>query len=108
MPARSRNFSAHIRDGQQFYYPNTAAEKQKYLDESIKAEAQVAAALPRFFGRLPKSKLLIKAVEPFREKNAGKAFYQDPPPDGSRPGTHYVNLYDMKQMPSTEVEGCFA
>ncbi|MCY7398258.1 MAG: DUF885 domain-containing protein [Sphingomonas bacterium] len=102
-----KQFFAHIRDGKQFYYPNTAAGKQTYLDESIKAEAQVAAALPRYFGRLPKSKLVIKAVEPFREKNAGKAFYQDPPPDGSRPGTYYVNLYDMKQMPSTEVEALF-
>jgi len=100
-------FFAHIRDGQQFYYPNTAAGKQKYIDESIKAEARVAAALPRYFGRLPKTALLIKAVEPFREKNAGKAFYQDPPPDGSRPGTYYVNLYDMRNMPSVEVEALF-
>ena len=100
-------FFAHIRDGKQFYYPNTSAGKKRYLDESIKAEAQVAAALPRYFGRLPKSKLLIKAVEPFREKSAGKAFYQDPPPDGSRPGTYYVNLYDMKNMPSVEVEALF-
>ena len=102
-----QQFFAHIRDGQQYYFPNTAAGKQQYLDESIKAEAQVAAALPRFFGRLPKSPLLIKAVEPFREKNAGKAFYQDPPPDGSRPGTYYVNLYDMRNMPSTEVDALF-
>ena len=100
-------FFKHIRDGKQFYYPNTAAGKQTYLDESIKAEARVAAALPRFFGRLPKSKLVIKAVEPFREKNAGKAFYQDPPPDGSRPGTYYVNLYNMNNMPSTEVEALY-
>ena len=102
-----KQFFAHIRDGKQYYYPNNAAGKQMYLDESIKAEAQVAAALPRFFGRLPQSKLLIKAVEPFREKNAGKAFYQDPPPDGSRPGTYYVNLYDMRNMPSTEVEALY-
>ena len=102
-----KQFFAHVRDGKQFYYPNNAAGKQTYLDESIKAEAQVAAALPRYFGRLPKSKLVIKPVEPFREKNAGKAFYQDPPPDGSRPGTYYVNLYDMRNMPSTEVEALF-
>ena len=102
-----KQFFAHIRDGKQFYYPNTAAGKQSYLDESAKAEAQVADALPRYFGRLPKSKLVIKAVEPFREKNAGKAFYQDPPPDGSRPGTYYVNLYDMRNMPSTEVEALY-
>lgn len=102
-----QQFFTHVRDGKQFYYPNTPAGRQTYLDESIKAEGQVAAVLPKFFGRLPKSKLLIKAVEPFREKNAGKAFYQDPPPDGSRPGTYYVNLYDMKNMPSTEVEALF-
>jgi uncharacterized protein (DUF885 family) len=102
-----QQFFAQIRDGKQFYYPNTAAGRQMYLDESKKAQDMVQAALPRFFGRLPKSELLIKPVEPFREKSAGKAFYQDPPPDGSRPGTYYVNLYDMNQMPSTEVEALY-
>ena len=99
-----QQFFAHIRDGKQFYYPNTAAGKQTYLDESKKAQAQVAAQLPKYFGMLPKTELLIKPVEPFREKSAGKAFYNDPPPDGSRPGIYYVNLYDMKNMPSVEVE----
>jgi uncharacterized protein (DUF885 family) len=102
-----QQFFAHIRDGKQFYYPNTPAGKQTYLDESKKAQDQVQAQLPRYFGRLPKTALLIKPVEPFREKNAGKAFYNDPPPDGSRPGTYYVNLYDMKNMPSVEVEALF-
>ena len=102
-----QQFFAHIRDGEQFYYPNTPAGKQKYLDESKKAQAQVAAKLPSYFGVLPKTELLIKPVEPFREKSAGKAFYNDPPPDGSRPGIYYVNLYDMKNMPSVEVEALF-
>jgi uncharacterized protein (DUF885 family) len=100
-------FFKHMRTSKQFYYPNTGAGKQMYLDESAKAQAAVQAALPRFFGRLPKAPLLIKAVEPFREKSAGKAFYQDPPPDGSRPGTYYVNLYNMHDMPSTEVEALY-
>ena len=102
-----QQFFAHIRDGDQFYYPNTPAGKQTYLDESKKAQAQVAAKLPSYFGTLPKTELLIKPVEPFREKSAGKAFYNDPPPDGSRPGIYYVNLYDMKNMPSVEVEALF-
>ena len=102
-----QQFFAHIRDGQQFYYPNTAAGKQTYLDESKKAQDAVAAKLPSYFGTLPKTALLIKPVEPFREKSAGKAFYNDPPPDGSRPGIYYVNLYDMKNMPSVEVEALF-
>ena len=102
-----QQFFAHMRDSKEFYYANDAAGKQRYLDESKKAQAMVTAALPRFFGTLPKAQLLIKPVEPFREKSAGKAFYQDPPPDGSRPGTYYVNLYDMNDMPSTEVEALF-
>jgi uncharacterized protein (DUF885 family) len=100
-------FFTHMREGKQFYYPNTAAGKQQYLDETQKALGQVQAVLPRYFGTLPKAPLLVKPVEPFREKSAGKAFYQDPPPDGSRPGTYYVNLYDMNDMPSTEVEALF-
>ena len=102
-----QDFFEHMRTSKQFYYPNTPAGRQTYLDESKKAQDKVTAALPRYFGTLPKAPLLIKAVEPFREKSAGKAFYQDPPPDGSRPGTYYVNLYDMNDMPSTEVEALF-
>lgn len=102
-----RQFFAHVRDGKEFYYPNNAAGKQRYLDETEKARQQAMAAVPRFFGRVPKSPLVVKAVEPFREKSAGKAFYQDPPPDGSRPGTYYVNLYDMNDMPAIEVEALF-
>jgi uncharacterized protein (DUF885 family) len=102
-----QQFFAHIRDGKQFYYPNTPAGRQAYIDESKKAQAAVQAQLPRYFGRLPKTELLIKPVEPFREKSAGKAFYNDPPPDGSRPGIYYVNLYDMKNMPSIESEVLF-
>jgi uncharacterized protein (DUF885 family) len=102
-----QQFFAHMRDSKQFYYPNTPAGKQRYLDETQKALEQAMAAVPRFFSRVPKSPLLVKAVEPFREKSAGKAFYQDPPPDGSRPGTYYVNLYDMNDMPAIEVEALF-
>jgi uncharacterized protein (DUF885 family) len=102
-----QEFFVHMREGKQFYYSNDAAGRQRYLDETDKALKQTMAAVPRFFGRTPKTPLLVKAVEPFREKSAGKAFYQDPPPDGSRPGTYYVNLSDMNAMPSTEVEALF-
>ena len=102
-----QEFFVHMREGKQYYYSNDPAGRQRYLDETDKALTQTMAAVPRFFGRTPKTPLLIKPVEPFREKSAGKAFYQDPPPDGSRPGTYYVNLSDMNAMPSTEVEALF-
>src|SRR5690606_2441059 len=55
-------------------------------------------------GMLPKADMIVKRVEPFREKSAGKAFYQSPAPDGSRPGIYYANLYDMKDMPRFQLE----
>ena len=48
--------------------------------------------------------MIVKAVEPFREATAGKAFYQRPAIDGSRPGTYYANLYNMKSMPTYQME----
>ena len=60
--------------------------------------------LPEYFGVLPKAELIVKRVEPFRERSAGKAFYQSPPPDGSRPGIYYANLFDMSAMPKTDLE----
>ncbi len=102
-----QQFFDHMRTSRDFYYSNDAAGRQRYLDETQKAKAAIEAQLPRYFGTLPKAALVVKPVEPFREKSAGKAFYQDPTPDGSRPGTYYVNLYDMNDMPSTEVEALF-
>jgi uncharacterized protein (DUF885 family) len=93
-----------MRDRKDLYYPNGPKGRELYLAETHKALDAVTAKLPQWFGTLPKAPLVIKPVEAFREKSAGKAFYQRPAPDGSRPGTYYVNLYDMAAMPAMEVE----
>ena len=102
-----QDFFQLMRTDARFYAPNTPAGRAVYLAETEKARAAVTAKLPMWFGVLPKAPLVVKAVEPFREKSAGKAFYQSPAPDGSRPGTYYVNLYDMADMPLFEVEALF-
>ena len=102
-----QDFFQQMRTDPRFYAPSTAAGRALYLAETEKARAAVTAKLPMWFGVLPKAPLVVKAVEPFREKSAGKAFYQSPAPDGSRPGTYYVNLYDMADMPLFEVEALF-
>jgi uncharacterized protein (DUF885 family) len=99
-------FFAHMRTRPENYYPNTPEGRQMYLSETDKAMTAMTAKLPEYFSpaATPKAPLTVKAVEPFREKSAGKAFYNRPAPDGSRPGIYYVNLYDMADMPNTEVE----
>ncbi|MGB3722580.1 MAG: DUF885 domain-containing protein [Pacificimonas sp.] len=80
------------------------SSREDYLAE---AQAKIEAMdkkLPDYFGRLPKADFIIKPVEAFREKSAGKAFYNSPTPDGSRPGTYYVNLYRLTDMSKTELE----
>lgn len=100
-------FFKFMREDKRFYAPNTDEGRALYLTETEKAKQWVTAKLPQWFGVLPQAPLVVKRVEPFREKSAGKAFYQSPAPDGSRPGTYYANLYDMADMPLFEVEALF-
>ncbi|MEY3986336.1 MAG: hypothetical protein RLZ59_1781 [Pseudomonadota bacterium] len=102
-----QDFFRFIREDPRFYAPNTEEGRALYLAETEKAKQQITALLPQYFGILPKAPLVVKRVEPFREKSAGKAFYQGPSPDGSRPGTYYANLYNMADMPLVEVDALF-
>lgn len=102
-----QDFFRFMRTDKRFYAPETPAGRALYLAETEKAKAAVTAKLPEWFGVLPQAPMQVKAVEPFREKSAGKAFYQSPAPDGSRPGVYYANLYKMSDMPLFEVEALF-
>lgn len=99
-----REFFQHINESPQFKYPNTDAGRQQYLAEARRFIAQVMEAAPRWFRRLPRAPLEVRAVEAFRQDTAAVAFYNRPSPDGSRPGIYYVNLADMNQVlrPQTE------
>ncbi|BFM08006.1 DUF885 domain-containing protein [Halioxenophilus aromaticivorans] len=97
-------FFEFMREDEQFYYPNTQVGRDQYLSEAVSAIDTMRANLTGYFGIRPQAPLQVKRVEAFREKSAGKAFYQRPPPDGSRPGIYYVNLYDMKSMPTYQME----
>ncbi|WP_017669477.1 DUF885 domain-containing protein [Blastomonas sp. AAP53] len=95
-----QEFFAFVRTDDRFYF-KTREDYLATVDDKLKA---MQARLPDYFNTLPKAPLTVKSVEAFREKSAGKAFYQSPAPDGSRPGTYYVNLYNLKDMASTELE----
>ncbi len=99
-----RAFMAFMRDDEQFYYPTTAEGKTRYLDEATGLIDTMKGRLDELFITKPKAGLTVKAVEAFREQSAGKAFYQQPSEDGSRPGIYYANLFDMKAMPTYQME----
>ena len=99
-----QEFFVFVRENQALRYPNTDEGRGQYLADARSAIARMEEKLPEYFGVLPKAELIVKRVEPFREQSAGKAFYQSPPPDGSRPGVFYANLFDMSAMPKTDLE----
>ncbi|MEO5722427.1 MAG: DUF885 domain-containing protein [Chthoniobacterales bacterium] len=94
-----------MRTDKQFYLPDTEEGKADYLARATKIIDTMRGRLDELFLTKPKADVVVKAVEKFREKSAGKAFYQQPAPDGSRPGMFYVNLSDMKTTPTYELEG---
>jgi len=64
---------------------------EQILDLYRRYEDQMYVKLPQLFGRLPKSKLDVRPVQEFREKEAPGAEYVVGTPDGSRPGHIMVN-----------------
>lgn len=97
-------FFDQVRTDPRFKYPNTDAGREAYLNDARRTIAQMMAAAPRFFSRLPKAPLEVRAVEKWREATASTAFYNRPAPDGSRPGIFYVNLVDMTQTQKIQLE----
>ena len=99
-----QDFFEFMKKDEQFYYANTEEGKTAYLEKAKDIINNMKQMLPELFNTLPEADIEVKAVEPFRERSAGKAFYQQPAIDGSRPGTYYANLYDMEAMPKYEME----
>ncbi|GAB3296387.1 DUF885 domain-containing protein [Pseudidiomarina andamanensis] len=99
-----QEFFVHMRNNQDFIYPDTEEGRQRYLEEATALIDTMREFLDELFITKPKADMIVKAVEPFREKSAGKAFYQQPSMDGTRPGVYYANLYDMASMPTYQME----
>ncbi|NMW32695.1 DUF885 domain-containing protein [Altererythrobacter sp. RZ02] len=95
-----QDFFQFTRTDDQFFYTS----REEYIADATAKIDALGEKMPEFFGVLPTDPLVIKPVEAFREQSAGKAFYQRPAPDGSRPGTYYVNLYNLRDMSKNEME----
>lgn len=97
-------FFEFLKTDKQFYYSADKKGKEAYLKQAVHIIDSMKTRLDELFITKPKADIKVKAVEAFREKSAGKAFYEIPAADGSRPGTYYANLYDMEAMPAYQME----
>ncbi len=98
------DFFEFVRNDPQFKYTNDDKGRKEIVDDANRYIDSMRVKLPELFGTLPKAPLVVKLVEPFREKSAGGAFYEDPSEDGTRPGRYYVNTYNMDDEPKYQME----
>ncbi len=81
-----------------------AHSRQELLDLYTKYIDQMWGKLPQLFGRLPRAKVEVKPTEPFREKEASGAEYNQGTPDGKRPGVVNINTSDFEKRTLINVE----
>ena len=72
--------------------------------KAASALARAKAAIPRWFGRLPKADCVVARIGEHEEQNTTIAYYRRPPADGSLPGRYYVNTYAPETRPRYEAE----
>lgn len=78
---------------------NLASDRAEIVQRAEALLADAQAALPRAFGHLPRTPVVVKAVEAYRERDMVAAFYNQPAADNSRPGIFYVNTFEPASRP---------
>ena len=62
------------------------------------------AAIPDWFGILPRSECVVVPIAEHEEKHSTIAYYRQPAVDGSRPGQYYINTSEPATRPRYEAE----
>jgi len=78
-------------------------------EEEIEATAEATlararAAIPKWFGILPKADCIVKVMGMHEAPFSTIAYYRNPASDGSRPGYYMINTYKPKTRPRYEAE----
>jgi uncharacterized protein (DUF885 family) len=86
-------------------------DRSLYFDsaDAIVAAAQDAldrarAAVPDWFGIQPRADVVMKVIPEHEAPYTTIAYYQQPNPDGSKPGEYFVNTYKPEVRPRFELE----
>jgi len=83
-----------IRTDTQYTF-HSQADVVKYADSLI---ARAKAAMPKWFGILPKGDVRVEPFPAFQERSAPPGQYFAGSDDGTRPGIYRVNTYQPEQL----------
>ncbi len=79
----------------------TAEEVEAKARETL---ARARAAIPNYFGILPKADCQVKVMGMHEAPHSTIAYYQQGAADGSRPGSYMINTYKPETRPRYEAE----
>ena len=79
----------------------TAEEVEAKAAEAL---ARAKAAIPQWFGIVPKADCEVKVMGMHEAPYSTIAYYRQPAIDGSRPGTYMINTYKPETRPRYEAE----
>ena len=88
-----------LAEQERFYYPDTDSGRAQILEDYATIIDEIEAGISSVFNIKPKADIVVKRVPEFSEETAPGAYYNHPSRDGSRPGTFYANLFDIKATP---------
>ena len=77
--------------------------RDEMLSTAREAIARARAAIPKWFGRLPRAPLVVEPYPAFRERQS-VGEWNPPAEDGSRPGIYYLSTYDPRHKSRADLE----
>lgn len=88
-----------LAENPRFYYSDSDEGRDQILADYRAILDEISTGLDPYFDVKPESDMEVKRIPGFKEKTSPGAYYEAPAMDGSRPGTFYANLYDVKATP---------
>ena len=74
---------------------NQPASREALIARATEDIERAHELAPRMFRRIPVSQCRVIPVEEYKERDAPFAYYYPPSADTTRPGTYYVNTFDL-------------
>jgi uncharacterized protein (DUF885 family) len=79
-------------------------DRAEVIHTAEAAVARAKAAMPKWFGRLPRSDVIVDPCLPYEEKSGCPNSYVSGTPDGSRPGRWRINAGTTPPLPRATLE----
>jgi uncharacterized protein (DUF885 family) len=92
---------ARLRDGPQYRFKS----REELISTAERAIARAKAAMPKWFGRLPKADVIVDPCKPYEEKKGCPNSYVPGTVDGKRPGRWRINAGNPTAQPRASLEG---